>query len=91
MRKPYSTDLSDAEWSCIASQIPTPKAPGRPRVHPLREVLNAIFYIVRSSKQLLHEDDGPKLRAPVHKKPGRRDRSPKAPALVTLRSVSEGS
>ena len=48
MRKPYSTDLSDAEWSCIEPHIPTPKAPGRPRVHPLREVLNAIFYIVRS-------------------------------------------
>src|SRR5215204_650236 len=48
MRKPYSTDLSDAEWSCIEPHIPTPIAPGRPRVHPLREILNAIFYIVRS-------------------------------------------
>jgi putative transposase len=48
MRKPYPTDLSDAEWSCIEPHIPTPKAPGRPRVHPLREILNAIFYIVRS-------------------------------------------
>ena len=28
--------------------LPTPKAPGRPRVHSLREILNAIFYIVRS-------------------------------------------
>jgi putative transposase len=28
--------------------IPTPKAPGRPKVHSLREILNAIFYIVRS-------------------------------------------
>src|SRR5215216_935822 len=48
MRKPYPTDLSEAEWSCIEPHIPTPKAPGRPRVHSLREVLNAIFYIVRS-------------------------------------------
>src|SRR5829696_1485465 len=48
MRKPYPTDLSDAEWSCIEPHIPTPKAPGRPRVHPLREILNAIFYMVRS-------------------------------------------
>jgi transposase len=48
MRKPYSTDLSDAEWSCIEPHLPTPKATGRPRVHTLREVLNAIFYIVRS-------------------------------------------
>jgi putative transposase len=28
--------------------LPTPKAPGRPRVHSLREILNAIYYIVRS-------------------------------------------
>jgi putative transposase len=48
MRKPYSTDLSDAEWECIEPHLPTPRAPGRPRVHTLREILNAIFYIVRS-------------------------------------------
>src|SRR5215217_7189929 len=49
MRKPYPTDLSDAEWSCIEPHMPTPKAPGRPRVHTLREILNAIFYVVRSA------------------------------------------
>jgi putative transposase len=48
MRKPYPTDLSDAEWSYIEPHLPTPQAPGRPRVHSLREILNAIFYIVRS-------------------------------------------
>ncbi len=48
MRKPYPTDLSDAEWKCIEPHLPTPKADGRPRIHPLREILNAIFYIVRS-------------------------------------------
>jgi putative transposase len=50
MRKSYPTDLSDAEWACIEPHLPTPKASGRrPRVHSLREFLNAIFfYIVRS-------------------------------------------
>jgi transposase len=37
MRRPYQTDLSDAEWSYLEPHIPTPKAPGRPRVRPLRE------------------------------------------------------
>src|SRR5215203_1494941 len=37
MRSPYPTDLSDAEWFCIEPYLPTPKAPGRPRVHSLRE------------------------------------------------------
>ncbi|HIC93226.1 MAG TPA: IS5 family transposase [Anaerolineae bacterium] len=47
-REPYPSDLSDAEWEIIKPFLPSPKAKGRPRVHPLREILNAIFYIVRS-------------------------------------------
>jgi putative transposase len=41
-------DLSDAEWECIEPHLPTPRAPGRPRVHTLREITDAIFYMVRS-------------------------------------------
>ena len=48
MRKPYSTDLSDAEWLCLEGHLPAPENDGRPRVHSLREILNAIFYIVKS-------------------------------------------
>ena len=48
MRRAYQTDLSDEEWSYIEPHIPTLKAPGRPRVHTLREILDAIFYILRS-------------------------------------------
>src|SRR3712207_849191 len=48
MRKPYPTDLSDGEWSYIEPHLAAPRVPGRPRVHTLREILNAIFYIVRS-------------------------------------------
>jgi putative transposase len=65
MRRAYQTDLSDAEWSYewsyIEPHIPIPKAPGRPRVHPLREILDAIFYIVRSgcAWRLLPHDFAP--------------------------------
>ena len=48
MRKTYPTDLSDGEWSYIEPHLPAPRASGRPRVHTLREILDAIFYIVRS-------------------------------------------
>jgi putative transposase len=51
MRKAYQTDLSDAEWSCLESHLPAPKANGRPRIYPLREILDAIFYVVRSGSQ----------------------------------------
>src|SRR3712207_172482 len=51
MRKPYPTDLSDAEWNYIESYLPVPKEHGRPRIHSPREILDAIFYILRSGCQ----------------------------------------
>ena len=48
MKKRYPTDLSDEEWSCIEPYLPTPEAPGRLRVHNLREILDAVIYVVRS-------------------------------------------
>src|SRR5215207_9559733 len=43
MRKPYPTDLSDAEWNYIEPHMPAPKGHGRPRTHDLREILNGRF------------------------------------------------
>ncbi len=43
----YETDLTDAEWALIEPLMPKPCARGRPREWPLREVLNAIFYLLR--------------------------------------------
>ena len=51
MRKTYPTDLSDAEWSRLQSCLPTPKAQGRPRTHSLRDILDAIFYVLKSGCQ----------------------------------------
>jgi len=51
MRKPYPTDLSDAEWNHIEPHLPLAKGHGRPRVHDLREILNAIFYVLKSGCQ----------------------------------------
>jgi putative transposase len=47
MRKAYQSDLSDTEWSFLEPLLPLPNATGRPKMHSTREVLNAIFYIVR--------------------------------------------
>jgi putative transposase len=46
-RKPYPSDLSDAEWAHIAPLIPPAKPGGRPRGVDMREVLNGIFYVAR--------------------------------------------
>src|SRR4051812_38832951 len=50
MRKPYPSDLTDAQWALIESLIPVPST-GRPRTVDMREVLNAIFYLNRSGCQ----------------------------------------
>jgi putative transposase len=47
MRKAYQTDLSDEEWSFLEPHLPIPNTTGRPKMHSTREILNAVFYIVR--------------------------------------------
>jgi len=42
----YSSDLTDAEWELIAPMIPPAKRGGRHRGIDVREVLNAIFYVL---------------------------------------------
>jgi putative transposase len=44
----YLTDLSDQEWVAVKPFLPEVKAGGRPPIHSRREILNGIFYIVRS-------------------------------------------
>src|SRR5919199_5669832 len=48
MRKTYPTDLSDAQWTHLRSYLPTPKAQGRPRAYSLRDIFDAIFYVLKS-------------------------------------------
>lgn len=48
MRKTYPTDLSDVEWTHVKAYLPAPKPRGRPRIHDQREILDAIFYVLRS-------------------------------------------
>lgn len=47
-RKAYPTDLQDSEWKVIEPELPQESRRGRPRKHSLREVLNAIFYVVKN-------------------------------------------
>lgn len=45
--KRYQTDLSDAEWLLIAGFLPGESSTGRRREWPMREIVNAIFYVLR--------------------------------------------
>ena len=47
----YPSDLSDAEWALVEPLIPPAKRGGRPRKVNVREVLNAIFYVLSTGCQ----------------------------------------
>ncbi|PYE53633.1 IS5 family transposase [Deinococcus yavapaiensis] len=57
-RHPYPSDLTDREWRILEPLVPLAKQGGRPRKHPLRDILDAIFYVDRSGcswRMLPHE------------------------------------
>ncbi len=47
-RKAYPSDLTDKEWDILKALLPEAKAGGRPRSVDWREVLNGIFYGLRT-------------------------------------------
>jgi putative transposase len=49
--KRYPTDLSDEEWELLETYLPASKWRGRPRLHSPREILNAVFYVLKSGCQ----------------------------------------
>jgi transposase len=61
----YPSDLTDAEWALIAARIPSAKRGGRRREVDVREVLNAIFYVLSTGCQwkALPKDLPPKSTA----------------------------
>ena len=65
MRKPYPSDMTAEQFAIVEPLIPVSKV-GRPRAVEIREVLNAIFYVLRSGCQwdMLPHDFPP--RSTVH-------------------------
>ena len=61
----YPSDMSDAEWALVAPLIPPARRGGRPRDVNVREVLNAIFYVLATGCQwqALPKDLPPKSTA----------------------------
>lgn len=47
----YPSDLTDAEWALIAPMIPPAQRGGRPRETDMREVMNAVRYVLRTGCQ----------------------------------------
>ena len=49
-RKPYPTDVTDEEWAFAAPYLTLMREDAPQREHPLREVFNALRYVVRAGE-----------------------------------------
>jgi putative transposase len=43
----FAIDVTDAEWTVLAPLLPQVSPVGRPPAWPMREIVNAIFYVLR--------------------------------------------
>ena len=43
----FASDLTDAEWAVLAPLLPSPSLMGRPPTWPMRDIVEAIFYVLR--------------------------------------------
>jgi putative transposase len=50
-RRSYPSDISDEEWGVLEPLIPPEKPGGKPRTTNMREVINAIWYVLRTGCQ----------------------------------------
>src|SRR4028118_1535569 len=49
--EPYATDLTNSQWELIEPLLPAPNRRGRPRTLDRRQIVNAIFYLLRTGCQ----------------------------------------
>jgi len=68
IRKPYPSDVTDAQWAILEASIPLARVGGRPRTVDMREIVNAMLYINRTGCQwdMLPHDFPPKSTVYVY-------------------------
>ena len=44
----YPSSLTDTGWACVQKYLSLGTRRGRPRTHTLRDILEAIFYVLRT-------------------------------------------
>ena len=57
-RTSYPSDVSDAEWAILEPELYPQRATGRPPTVDRREVVNAIYYVLRTGCQWRYLPEG---------------------------------
>ena len=57
-RKTYPSDVTEAEWAVLEPLLPARKRTGRPPTVARREIVNAIFYLLRTGCQWRYLPEG---------------------------------
>ena len=47
----YASDLNDAEWALLEPLVPRSHPAGRRQTYPIRRIVDAIFYLLRTGAQ----------------------------------------
>jgi putative transposase len=70
-KQQYPTDLTDSRWNLIKEMLPAPKPGGRPCSLELRQIINAILYLVVGGMQWqMMPKEYPKWKSVYHYFPG---------------------
>jgi len=85
----YASDLTDTGWALLAPLIPRSYPAGRRQTYPLRRIVDAIFYLLRTGVQwrLLPHEFPP--RGAVFSSADQRRRPP-APVITSRRRTGRG-
>jgi putative transposase len=73
----YASDLRDQEWAVLAPLLQRSYPAGRRQTYPLRRIVDAIFYLLRTGAQwrLLPHEDPPRCAVFYHYAQWREDGS----------------
>jgi transposase len=55
----YASDLTDAEWALLEPLVPRSHPAGRRQTYPLRCIVDAIFYFLRSCRSTKRRERSP--------------------------------
>ena len=79
----YPSDVTGAEWAILEPLLPPPSNTGRKRGWPMREVINAIFFVLRGGcPWRMLPEHFPAIKPPMPGSPASATTAPGKPSTI---------